>query len=236
MDIPNPIDFILHVDEHLAELVQWAGPWTIVVIALIVFAETGLVVMPLLPGDSLLFAAGTLAALGGMNVGLLMVTLFVAAVAGDAVNYWVGHRYGRRVAQRFINPAHLERTERFFEKHGGRAVVLARFVPIVRTIAPFVAGMGAMHYGRFVRFNVLGAALWVIPFVGAGYLFGNIPVVKDNFGLVILAIIAISLLPMVWEYVKARREARAGRPAAGSVTQGSHGPHEPNVTRRVREG
>ena len=208
------VDFILHVDDHLAELVAWAGPWTIVVLALIVFAETGLVVMPLLPGDSLLFAAGALAAIGSMNVWVLMGTLFVAAVVGDAVNYYVGHRFGRRVAQRFINPDHLRRTEAFFEKHGGRAVVLARFVPIVRTIAPFVAGMGAMDYSRFVRFNVLGAALWVIPFVGAGYLFGNLPVVRDNFGLMIIAIIVVSLLPILVEWVKARRERAAERQPA----------------------
>lgn len=205
------VDFILHVDEHLVDLVAWAGPWTIVVLALIVFAETGLVVMPLLPGDSLLFAAGALAAIGSMNVWALMIALFAAAVLGDAVNYYVGHRYGRRVAQRFINPDHLRRTEAFFAKHGGRAVVLARFVPIVRTIAPFVAGMGAMDYSRFVRFNVLGAALWVIPFVGVGYLFGNLPVVRDNFGLLILGIIGVSLLPIVWEWVKARRERAAER-------------------------
>ncbi len=205
------VDFILHVDEHLQTIFRDYGAWTIAVLALIIFAETGLVVMPLLPGDSLLFAAGALA-VGNLNVWVLMGVLFVAAVAGDAVNYYVGHRFGRRVAQRFINPDHLRRTEAFFAKHGGRAVVLARFVPIVRTIAPFVAGMGAMEYGRFVRFNVLGAALWVIPFVGMGYLFGNLPVVRDNFGLLILAIIGVSLLPIVVEWVKARRERAAERP------------------------
>lgn len=208
------VDFILHVDEHLQVIFRDYGAWTIGVLALIIFAETGLVVMPLLPGDSLLFAAGALA-VGNLNVWALMAALFAAAVLGDAVNYYVGHRYGRRVAQRFINPDHLRRTEAFFAKHGGRAVVLARFVPIVRTIAPFVAGMGAMDYSRFVRFNVLGAALWVIPFVGVGYLFGNLPVVRDNFGLLILGIIGVSLLPIVWEWVKARRERAAeGHPTA----------------------
>lgn len=206
----NPIDFILHVDEHLAELVAWAGPWAIVAIALIVFCETGLVVMPLLPGDSLLFAAGALAAIGEMNVWLLGAALIVAAIVGDAVNYTVGHRLGRRAALRLVKPAHIARTEAFYEKYGGRAVIIARFVPIVRTVAPFVAGMGAMNYARFARYNVVGAILWVVPFVGAGYLFGNVPFVRDNFGVLILGIIGVSLLPVVVEVIRARRASTAG--------------------------
>lgn len=215
------LDFILHVDEKLVELVAWAGPWSIVAIALVVFCETGLVVMPLLPGDSLLFAAGALAAKPEMsatlNVWALGGALFAAAVLGDTVNYAVGHRLGRTAALRLVRPEYLARTEAFFERHGGRAVVLARFVPIVRTVAPFVAGMGAMEYGRFIRYNVLGAALWVVPFVGAGYFFGRIPAVEDNFGLLILAIIALSLLPVVWEVVRSRRPSTAGPVAPDST-------------------
>lgn len=201
-------EFVLHVDQHLADLVAWAGPWAVVALALIVFCETGLVVMPLLPGDSLLFAAGALAATGAMDVWVLGASLFAAAVAGDAVNYAVGRRLGRPAALRLVRPERLAQAEAFYAKHGARAVVLARFAPILRTVAPFVAGMGAMDAQRFTRYNVLGAALWVAPFVGAGYLFGNVPVVRENMVVLILGVIAVSLLPVLVEVVRARRTVR----------------------------
>ena len=199
------LDLVLHVDRHLADLVAWAGPWAIVARAAVVFCETGLVVMPLLPGDSLLFAAAALAAAGAFDVTALGLALFVAAVLGDAVNYAVGHRLGRPAAGRLICPERLAQTEAFFARHGGRAVVLARFVPIVRTVAPFVAGMGAMPYRQFAFYNVLGAALWVVPFVGAGYAFGRVPVVQDHFGLIVVTVVALSVLPLVVEVLCHRR-------------------------------
>jgi membrane-associated protein len=205
--MPELLDFVLHVDQHLASLVAWAGTWGIAAIAAIVFCETGLVVMPFLPGDSLLFAAGALAATGAFDVWALGLSLFVAAVVGDAVNYAVGHRLGRPAAGRLVRPERLAQTEAFFARHGGRAVVLARFVPIVRTLAPFVAGMGAMPYGRFVRYNLLGAVLWVVPFVGAGYAFGSMPVVQDHFGLLVVAVIVLSIVPLAVEVVRHRRTA-----------------------------
>lgn len=208
------LDLLLHVDQHLADLVAWAGPWAIVALAAVVFCETGLVVMPLLPGDSLLFAAGALAAVGAMDVWALGAALFVAAVAGDAVNYALGKRLGRPAALRLVRPERLAQAEAFYAKHGARAVVLARFVPIVRTVAPFVAGMGAMEWGRFTRYNVLGAALWVVPFVGAGYAFGNIPVVRENVVGLALGIVGVSLLPVVVELVRARRAVRPEAPPA----------------------
>ena len=205
--MPDLFDLVLHIDQHLADLVAWAGPWAVVALALVVFCETGLVVMPFLPGDSLLFAAGALAATGAFDVWTLGAALFVAAVAGDAVNYAVGHRVGRRAAGRWVRPEHLARTEAFFAERGGRAVVLARFVPVVRTVAPFVAGTGAMPYREFARYNVLGAALWVVPFVGAGYAFGTVPVVREHFGLLVVAVIVLSVLPLAVEALRQRRPA-----------------------------
>ncbi len=205
--MPDLLDLVLHVDQHLAHLVAWAGPWSIAAIATVVFCETGLVVMPLLPGDSLLFAAGALATTGAFDVWALGLALFGAAVLGDTVNYAVGHRLGRRAAGRLIRPERRAQTEAFFARHGGRAVVLARFVPVVRTVAPFVAGMGAMPYGQFVRYNVIGAALWVAPILAAGYVFGSVPVIRDHFGLLVLGVIAVSLLPLVAEVLRHRRPA-----------------------------
>ncbi len=202
------IDFILHIDVHLAEIVQAAGPWTYAVLGAIVFCETGLVVMPLLPGDSLLFAAGALAAKPEhlLNVHLMAAVLLTAAIAGDALNYTIGRRFGRAIAARgWVKASHLQKTEGFFEKHGGKAIVLARFVPIVRTIAPFVAGMGTMHYGQFFRFNVIGAVAWVTLFLYGGFLFGTIPFVEDNFSVVVLAVIALSVLPVVIEVIRGMR-------------------------------
>ncbi len=191
------IDLFLHLDVHIATMVETTGPWAYAVLFAVIFCETGLVVTPFLPGDSLLFAAGAVAAIGGLDVDLLARLLFVAAVAGDAVNYTIGKRVGRSAAIRWARPEHLARTEAFYARHGGKAVVLARFVPIVRTFAPFVAGMGAMSYGRFTAFNLLGAALWVGGFVFAGYFFGNVPLVRDHFTLVVLGIVALSVAPLL---------------------------------------
>jgi membrane-associated protein len=205
------IDLFLHLDVHLDRVIQDYGAWTYGILFVIVFCETGLVVTPILPGDSLLFAAGTMAARGSLDVVILSVLLIVAAVLGDACNYAIGNYMGPRVLcsdGRFLKRAYLERTQRFFEKYGGKTIILARFVPIVRTFAPFLAGVGKMTYPRFAAYNVIGAILWVILFVWGGYLFGTMEVVKKNFTLVILAIIAISLMPGVWEWLRARREQK----------------------------
>ena len=208
------IDLFLHVDRHLFELVANYGLWIYAILFLIVFAETGLVVTPFLPGDSLLFAAGALAAAGALNLWLVAALLLAAAVTGDAVNYAVGRSAGHRVIAlarsdprwgRLINPAYIARAHDFFERRGGKAVVLGRFVPIVRTFVPFVAGVAEMSYSTFAFYNVTGAVAWVGICVGAGYLFGNVPVVKDNFALVALGIVGVSLLPMVLEILNARR-------------------------------
>ncbi len=207
------VDLFLHLDTHLADIISRYGTWTHLILFLIVFAETGLVVTPFLPGDSLLFAAGTFAALGSLNPLLLIVTLIVAAILGDTVNYWIGHRIGPRAFSgqlRFLKKEHLDRTAAFYEKHGGKTIILARFVPIVRTFAPFVAGVGTMNYARFLAYNVVGGVVWVTLFVVAGYFFGNIPAVRKNFTLVILAIIVLSVLPIVVEWLKARKARPAG--------------------------
>lgn len=199
------IDFILHIDRHLIEFVAANGAWIYALLFLIVFVETGLVVMPLLPGDSLLFAAGAIAATGGMDPVLLCGLLFVAAVLGDTVNYHVGNYIGPKVFEhenRFIKRAYLLKTRDFFEKHGGKTIIIARFMPIIRTFAPFVAGVGSMPYRRFLSYNVVGAALWVVSFVLLGYFFGNLPAVKENFTLVIFAIIGISVMPGVIAWVR----------------------------------
>lgn len=206
------IDFILHVDQHLIEFVKNYGVWVYAILFLIVFVETGLVVMPLLPGDSLLFAAGAIAATGAMDPALLCLLLFIAAVLGDTVNYHIGKYIGPRVFEiksRFINREHLLATQSFFEKHGGKTIIFARFIPIVRTFAPFIAGVGQMHYPRFLAFNVVGAAAWVVSFVLLGYHFGNLPVVKDNFTYVIFAIIFISILPALIGFIRHRFFDRA---------------------------
>ncbi len=203
------VDFVLHLDRHLVTVIQTYGTWTYLILFTIVFLETGLVVTPFLPGDSLLFAAGALSAQGALEVGWLFVLLFLAAVLGDTVNYWVGRMVGPRVFRenvRFLNRRHLERTQRFYERHGGETIFLARFVPIVRTFAPFVAGVGVMSYGRFWLYNVTGGLAWVGLFLLGGYWFGNLPVVRDNFSFVLLAIIVISLLPLVVEVLRSRRE------------------------------
>ena len=211
------VDFIVHIDRHLAEIIASYGLWTYAVLWLIIFAETGLVVTPFLPGDSLLFAAGTFCAKPetGLNVHLMAGLLWVAAVLGDTVNYWLGSRIGPAVFKRedsvFLRKKHLERAHAFFEKYGGRAIILARFVPIVRTFVPFVAGVGRMHYGRFIAYNVIGGFIWIYFFLYAGYWFGGLPFIQRNFKLVILAIIIISVLPIVWETWRAWQEAKRER-------------------------
>lgn len=203
------IDFFIHLDKYLSQLVAMAGNWTYVVLFFIIFCETGLVVMPILPGDSLLFAAGSLAALSSLNFWGLLVILFVAAVAGDALNYWIGREIGLKLLEgplaRFIDQKHLEKANHFYEKHGAKAIVFARFVPIMRTIAPFTAGVARMDYPRFFHYNVIGALVWVSLFTTAGYLFGNIPAVKHNFSLVVIGIIVVSLLPTVVEWWRSRK-------------------------------
>jgi membrane-associated protein len=206
------VDLFLHLDQHLNRIVTDYGVWTHLILFAIIFAETGLVVTPFLPGDSLLFAAGALAALGSLDPRLLIVLLIGAAILGDTVNYWVGAWIGPRAFSgnvRYLRKDYLERTHAFYDRHGGKTIILARFVPIIRTFAPFVAGVGAMSYPRFISYNVVGAVLWVGLFVPMGYFFGNMPTVKENFSLVILAIIAISLMPIVVEAIRARRSRPA---------------------------
>ncbi len=202
------IDVILHLDEHLLELTQAYGVWVYAILFLIIFCETGLVVTPFLPGDSLLFAVGSLAALGALDLVTVLVLLFLAAVLGDTVNYWIGAYVGPKVFttghSRIFKKEHLDKTHSFYERYGGKTIVIARFVPIVRTFAPFVAGIGAMTYRKFFAYNIGGGLLWVCSLVLAGYWFGNLPFVKNNFSLVIGMIILISLLPGIIEYVRHR--------------------------------
>ena len=204
------IDFILHIDVHLNSIITQYGTWTYGIIFLIIFCETGFVVTPFLPGDSLLFAAGAFAASGSLHVGILLALCWFAAVAGDNINYAVGRYLGPKVFQsdsRLLNRKYLLEAHSFYERHGGKAVILARFVPIVRTFSPFVAGVSAMRYPRFLAFDVAGGALWIGLFISAGYFFGNIPAVKKNFEIVIIAIILVSVMPMVVHWLRARRRA-----------------------------
>lgn len=218
--VKSLIDFILHIDRHLAEIIANYGMWTYGLLFLIIFAETGFVVTPFLPGDSLLFAAGAFCAKPetGLNVHLMAGLLFVAAVIGDTVNYWIGAKIGPAVFKRedsvFLRRKHLDRAHAFFEKYGGRAIILARFVPIVRTFVPFVAGVGQMTYSRFLAFNVIGGFVWIYFFVYAGYGFGNQPFVQKNFKLVIVVIIILSILPIVFEFYREWQNRRAARAAA----------------------
>lgn len=216
------IELFVHLDQHLAELTLAYGRWIYGLLFLIIFCETGLVVTPFLPGDSLLFAAGALAALGSFNIWLLGAMLIVAAIVGDTVNYHIGYFLGPKVlggqSSRWLNQRHLDRTHRFFERYGARTIILARFVPIVRTFAPFVAGIGTMEYRRFLAYNVVGAVIWVAGFLGAGYWFGNVPIVKKHFSLVILGIIVVSVLPMGIEFLRAMLSPRADHPAIPPVS------------------
>jgi len=211
------IDIVLHMSKHLEELVAQFGPWLYVILFLIIFCETGLVVTPFLPGDSLLFAVGALAAITpqpgafGLNIWVLLIILIVAAILGDSVNYWIGKMFGNKLPQKFprlIKPQHIQKTHDFYERYGGKTIIIARFVPIVRTFAPFVAGIGKMTYSRFMLFNVSGALLWIGLLLPAGYFFGNLPWVKKNFSVVVLAIIILSILPGVIEFLRERNRLK----------------------------
>ena len=212
-------ELLFHLDKHLAELTASYGTWTYAILFVVVFCETGLVVTPFLPGDSLLFAAGALCSLGSLDIGLLWLLLVVAAIAGDTVNYQIGNYLGPKVLRGeqswLFNKKHLDRTHEFFERYGGKTIIIARFVPIIRTFAPFVAGVGAMTYRRFLVYNVVGGVAWVTGFLLAGYWFGNQPWVKKNFSVVILAIIFLSVLPMVIEYFRHVQAARRQKSPAG---------------------
>jgi membrane-associated protein len=214
--IERVLNFILHIDRHLNDLIQAYGLWTYLILFGVIFLETGFVVTPFLPGDSLLFAAGTFAAVKSLNLPWLIVVLSGAAVLGDTANYWIGHFVGPRVFSRektrLFKKEYLERTHRFYEKYGAETIIIARFVPIIRTFAPFVAGIGRMSYWKFISYNVIGGVGWVTLITLGGYLFGNIPLVRRNFGLVIIAIIIVSTIPAAVEYLRHRRETRQTRP------------------------
>ena len=211
--LKKAVDIILHLDKYLDQMVQYFGPWLYVILFLIIFCETGLVVTPFLPGDSLLFAVGAIAAASAaFNLPLMMVLLIIAAIAGDSVNYAIGNKYGTSLFKensRWLKKKHLETTHDFYEKYGGKTIIIARFVPIVRTFAPFVAGLGSMTYGRFMSYNVFGGILWIVSLSVAGYFFGNIPIVKNNFSLVVLMIIILSILPAVFEIWREWRKRKA---------------------------
>ncbi len=205
------IDFVLHVDVYLNDIIARYGAWTLALLFVVIFLETGVVVTPFLPGDSLIFAAATFAARGALNPWMIFISMSIAAVVGDTVNYWIGHRVGARAYTgevKWIKKEYMERTHAFFEKHGGKTIFLARFVPIIRTFAPFVAGVSQMPYGFFIRWNIIGGVTWVATFTLLGYFFGNIPFVQKNFELVIIAIIVISVIPAVVEVLKARQDLR----------------------------
>lgn len=203
------LDLILHLDEYLSQIVNTYGTLTYGLLFSIVFAETGLVLTPFLPGDSLLFAAGAIAALRLLNIWIVTFILMIAAILGDTVNYWIGHFFGQKIVDnphiKFINQEHIDKTEQFYKKYGGKTIILARFIPIVRTFAPFVAGVGSMNYGKFIVYNVIGAVLWVTIFTLLGYFFGNIPLIQKNFHYTIFAIVGLSILPMIYEYVQQKR-------------------------------
>ncbi|MCP4536004.1 MAG: DedA family protein [Chloroflexi bacterium] len=215
MDIIRKIiDFVLHVDVYLNDIIARYGDWTLALLFIIIFLETGVVVTPFLPGDSLIFAAATFAARGSLNPWMLFVLLSIAAIAGDTVNYWIGHRVGAKAYTgevKWIKKEYMERTHAFFEKHGGKTIFMARFVPFIRTFAPFVAGVSQMTYGFFIRWNIIGGIVWVGLFTALGYFFGNIPIVQENFELVIVAIIVLSVIPAIVEALKARKEMQESK-------------------------
>jgi membrane-associated protein len=211
------VDLFLHLDQHMAAVITQFGAWTYALLFLVIFMETGFVVTPFLPGDSLLFAAGALAALGSLNIGLLLILMMIAAWTGNTVNYWIGRSLGERAYQvKWVRKEYLDRTHAFFKKHGGQTIFLARFVPIIRTFAPFVAGVGEMPYGYFSVYNILGCVVWVALFTLSGYFFGNIPFIRDHFSTVVIAIILVSLAPAAfeaWKVRQAQKQAAANMPA-----------------------
>ncbi len=212
------VDLFLHLDVHLSAIITQYGAWTYGLMFVVIFIETGLVVTPFLPGDSLLFAAGTFAALGALNIWMLFLLLAAAAVLGDTANYWIGHFIGERAYNiKWIKREYLERTQHFFDKYGRSTIFLARFVPIVRTFAPFVAGVGQMSYPAFISYNIFGGIVWVALFTFAGYFFGNIPFIRQHFSLVVLAIVFISIVPMIVEAVKAQREGKQPKASATEI-------------------
>jgi membrane-associated protein len=212
------IDFVLHMDRYLGQIVTDTGLWTYVILFVVIFIETGLVVTPFLPGDSILFAAGALiAAQGVLDIKILYILMVIAAIAGDTANYWIGHYIGPRVfheESRFLKKEYLDRTHAFYEKHGGKTILLARFIPIIRTFAPFVAGVGEMKYGHFLSYNAVGGIIWPAMFLFGGYYFGNIPFIKEHFSLVVIAIVLISLIPAVVEVLKNKKKPAEVTPAA----------------------
>jgi len=212
--IVNYIDFVLHIDRHLDGLIQTYGTWVYLILFAIIFCETGLVVTPFLPGDSLLFVTGTIAARGSLDLQTALMLLAAAAIIGDNVNYWVGRFVGAQIVERgWVKEEYLDRTHHFYEKYGGKTIFIGKFLPIIRTFAPFVAGIGKMTYPKFLAFNISGAITWMCVFILGGYFFGNLPFVKQNFTLVILAIIVLSVLPSVFEFIRARRQIRQARQA-----------------------
>lgn len=217
----NLLDLFLHLDQHLSRIIADYGVWTHLILFLIVFCETGLVITPFLPGDSLLFAAGALAATAALDVNVLMAILTVAAILGDTVNYWVGAWVGTKLFDgriKWLKKSYLDRTHEFYEKYGAKTIVIARFVPIVRTVAPFVAGAGQMTYPRFLMYNIIGGVVWIVGLLQVGYWFGNLPIVRDHFGLVVIGIILLSIMPAIVEVVRARMQSR-GRTAATPLSE-----------------
>ncbi len=221
-------DVLLHLDKYIDVLIREYGTWTYLIFFIIVFCETGLVVTPILPGDSLLFVAGTFAALGSLHLTWLLVLLTAAAILGDTINYWIGNYIGPRVFHmphsRFFKKEYLDRTHEFYEKYGPITIVIGRFVPIIRTFAPFLAGVGSMTYPRFLTYNVMGGILWIFSFTLGGYFFGNLPFIKKNFSLVIVAIVVISVMPTILEYVRQRRHAKNHRPCVAASVKAEHEP------------
>lgn len=209
MDITSLINIFLHIDKYLGEIISSYGSIVYSLLFLIIFIETGLIIIPFLPGDSLLFVAGAFSAIGLLNLPILIITLSIAAILGDSINYWIGNRFGRKLftkeKSKIFNKNYLIKTEKFYEKYGSKTIVISRFIPIIRTFAPFVAGMGNMKYKKFLFYNIIGGISWILIFVLGGYYFGNIPIVKQNFSLVILLIIIISIIPVIIELINNRK-------------------------------
>jgi len=213
--ISGIISFILHIDTHLGEIITRYGMLSYAILFLILFAETGFVFTPFLPGDSLLFAAGAFSAIGSFHIVILLITLWLAASLGDTANYWIGHFFGQKLIDNPkipINQEHIDKTQTFYDKHGGKTIFLARFIPIIRTFAPFVAGIGRMEYGKFIYYNLTGGFVWVFTFTLCGYFFGNIPFVKNNFSFIIIIIILISVFPMIYEIIKHKIQSSGKSP------------------------